>query len=92
MKFEWDEEKNKINMAVHHLSFDDVIPVFGDYYRIEIYDDRFDYGEDRYIVIGMAEDVLFVAYTERGDSTRIISARRANASERRRYDDSKKGY
>ena len=92
MKFEWDEEKNRKNTACHHICFEDAVSVFNDLYRIEFYDDRFCYGEDRFIVIGMAGDILCVVYTERGDRTRIISARRATLRERREYYDRKKGY
>jgi uncharacterized DUF497 family protein len=46
-----------------------------------------DYGEDRFIATGRVEGLLVtVAYTERGDCIRIISARKANANERRTYD------
>ena len=46
-----------------------------------------DYGEDRFLATGLVEDLITtVAYTERGDRIRIISARKANANERRAYD------
>jgi len=50
-------------------------------------DDRQDYGEDRYVIIGMAEGqvLLFVAYTERDERLRIISARRATGDEQEHY-------
>jgi uncharacterized protein len=49
-------------------------------------DDRQDYGEDRYNVIGLVEDhLLFVAYTLRSNRIRIISARLAEPHERRQY-------
>jgi len=49
---------------------------------IDRLDDRENYGEERFVIIGMAEGhiLLFVAYTERGERIRIISARRANAN------------
>jgi uncharacterized protein len=51
-----------------------------------VLDDRQDYGEDRYAIIGMVEDrLLFVAYTMRDDAIRIISARAAEPFERRDY-------
>ena len=89
MIFEWDYEKNEENKKKHHISFETAIRVFHDYYRIEIHDDRFDYGEDRYVVIGMVEQVLSVVYTERGEYTRIISARKATQAERRKYNERK---
>jgi uncharacterized DUF497 family protein len=45
-----------------------------------------DYGEDRYILLGMVGDrLLVVVHTVRGDTVRIISAREAEPHERRRY-------
>ena len=57
--------------------------VFRDPFAIERVDDREDYGEQRFVIIGMAEGnvVLFVAYTEREEHVRIISARRALQNE-----------
>jgi uncharacterized protein len=49
-------------------------------------DDREDYGEERFTIIGMVENrLLFIAYTMRGESIRIISARGAEPHERRSY-------
>lgn len=59
--------------------------VFADPNRIELYDDLHSDEEDRYQVIGRVDEILFVVYTERGDATRLISARYATARERRMY-------
>jgi uncharacterized DUF497 family protein len=61
--------------------------VFKDPFAVERLDDREDYGEERFVIIGAAEGnvVLFVAYTERGDRIRIISARRATQNEQDDY-------
>ena len=61
--------------------------VFKDPFAIERLDDREDYGEARFVLIGMAEGnvVLFVAYTGREDLIRIISARRATQNEQDDY-------
>lgn len=50
-------------------------------------DDRLEYGEERFVMIGMAEGkvLLFVAYTEREERIRIISARRATQNEQDDY-------
>lgn len=58
-----------------------------DPFAVERLDDREDYTEERFIIIGMAEGhvVLFVAYTERGERVRIISARRATQYEQDDY-------
>ena len=86
MKFEWDENKNEINKKKHGISFETATRVFGDKNRVEIYDflhSMFD--EERCITIGMADKVLFVVFTERKDSTRIISARPAEQNEKEFY-------
>ncbi|HEV3036309.1 MAG TPA: BrnT family toxin [Candidatus Angelobacter sp.] len=61
--------------------------VFQDVFALERLDDREDYGEERFVIIGMAEGniLLFVAYTERGERIRIISARRATQHEQDDY-------
>ena len=88
MKFEWDEDKNRINRLKHGIDFNTAIHVFDDENRIEIYDYEHSIDEDRYNTIGLVHDILFVVYTERKDSLRIISARLATAAERRLYYDS----
>lgn len=86
MKIEYDDEKNDWNIKHRRLSFDTAALVFADPYRIEFMDNRFDYGEERYAVIGMVEDVLTVIYTIRHEDTyRIISARKATKKEKERY-------
>jgi uncharacterized DUF497 family protein len=87
--FEWDNEKARENLAQHGIDFNAARFAFSDPRRTEDIDRRFDYGEDRWRTIGMAEGrcmLLFVAYTIRGNGTetiRIISARRADGDERR---------
>lgn len=90
MQFEWDKQKNEENKKKHHICFENAIRVFWDYYRIEILDERMDYGEERYVVIGMVENIISVVYTERGEVTRIISARKATEKERKMYYDCKR--
>lgn len=86
LNFEWDEEKAESNMIKHGISFETAAKVFLDENRIEIYDAvRSDIEEDRFITIGMADEVLFVVYTERQSNIRLISARLANIRERRLY-------
>ncbi|HLJ27082.1 MAG TPA: BrnT family toxin [Candidatus Angelobacter sp.] len=87
MKFEWDEAKAEANWRTHGVSFDLARSVFRDVFAIERSDDREEYGEERFVVIGMMEGqvILFVAYTEREDRVRIISARRATAHEQEDY-------
>lgn len=85
MLFEWDEEKNRINKRKHKISFETAANVFFDEDRIEQLDEFHSDDEERWQVIGMVDEILFVIYTERDDRTRIISARRADKKERRMY-------
>ncbi len=87
MLFEWDEAKAAANWKKHKVSFHDAVRVFADEYRKEYYDAAHSDEEDRYITIGMADNVLFVVYVERREAVRIISARYANRKERRLYYD-----
>ena len=80
--FEWDDEKERINIRKHGISFFDAMGVFDDEFKIEDYDREHSIEEDRWWIIGLVDDVLFVVYTERGDATRIISARPATKQER----------
>ncbi|MBR4151428.1 MAG: BrnT family toxin [Selenomonadaceae bacterium] len=83
--FEWDEEKNRINKRKHNVSFETAANVFLDEDRIEQPDEFHSDDEERWQVIGMVDEILFVIYTKREEKTRIISARKANAKERRKY-------
>lgn len=85
--FEWDDNKEKINIQKHGLSFSTAYNVFNDINRIEYYDEKHSIDEERYIVLGLVQNVLFVVCTDRKDSTRIISARLATAKERSMYYD-----
>ncbi len=87
MNFDWDAAKAASNKAKHGVSFNVATRVFFDIGRIEIYDGREDYGEDRWVTIGYADPaVLFVVYTVRHEETiRIISARKAVPYEQKRY-------
>jgi uncharacterized protein len=87
MKFEWDPQKNQANIAKHHLDFADAPKIFRLPLRIAL-DERQNYGEDRWIGIGMLEGrVVVVVFTEPNEETiRIISLRRALPYERTRYE------
>ena len=66
MEFEWDEAKNRQNIAKHGVSFKDAIKIF-EGFTFDAHDGRFDYGEERTISIGMAGNVavLVVVHTDR---------------------------
>jgi uncharacterized protein len=87
MQFEWNEAKNLENIRKHEIDFADVSEMFESPMLIEP-DDRFDYGEDRWIGIGfLGNGVAVVVWTERSDDViRVISARRANRYERQRLE------
>jgi uncharacterized protein len=89
MRFEWDEEKNRRNLAKHKVSFETASLVFDDPQMASV-QDRMVEGEERWQTVGMvAGTVLLVAHTYRGEAggevIRLISARKAIASERRVY-------
>ena len=84
--FEWDPEKAAANERLHGVSFDVATGVFTDPFAVELIDDREDYGEVRYVIIGMVDRrLLYVAYTMRGEAIRIISVRGAEPYERKQY-------
>jgi uncharacterized DUF497 family protein len=86
-EFEWDDDKAEANLRRRKISFQAASRVFDDPLVLLEQDFSEDYGEDRFIAVGRVEGLLItVAYTEQGDRIRIISARKANASERRAYD------
>jgi hypothetical protein len=90
MLFEWDEEKERINIAKHGIDFETAARVFADENRLELYDARHSDEEDRYMAIGMIGDVMYivtVVFTERNEAIRLISARKATKQERKLYYD-----
>jgi uncharacterized DUF497 family protein len=87
MKYEWDEVKRQSNIDRHKVDFIDVLPLFANPETIRLEDNRRDYGEIRYILLGEIDERLFqIAYTIRGSVIRLISARRGNKRERRIYE------
>ncbi len=91
MRITWDPEKNEANQARHHLSFEEAAKVFAlpEQFRFTAYDKEHSQDEDRWISVGLiAKGVVVVVYVIRGqadDEYRIISARLADADERRAY-------
>ncbi len=84
--FEWDAAKAIANGERHGVTFEAARAAFKDPFALDWLDESEDYGEDRFVVLGMAEGrLLYVAYTMRGESIRMISARLAEPFERRRY-------
>ncbi len=86
MQFEWDEQKRITNIRKHGFDFRDARKVFRSPMLVAP-DDQYDYGEDRWIGIGMLEGrVVVVIFTERNDTIRIISIMKALTHERIRYE------
>ena len=81
----WDEEKRRANIRDHGIDFHDAWEIFKGP-LVEYLDDREDYGEERWIAVGMTGSLfLQVVYTWRGPKIRIISARKANRNDQRRW-------
>jgi uncharacterized protein len=84
--FAWDDGKAAQNWRDHAVTFEMARDVFRDPFAIEWEDLAQDPNEERYAAIGMVEGrLLFVGYTIRGDKIRIITARKAEPYERRKY-------
>ncbi|MCI8969223.1 MAG: BrnT family toxin [Lachnospiraceae bacterium] len=76
-----------MNKEKHKISFETAAYVFDDPYYIEMFDFEHSVDEDRYIAIGRVGDIVFVVFTERKDTIRLISARLATNAERSLYYD-----
>ncbi len=86
MEFEWDPKKAESNLRKHAIPFDYAVRIFLDNNRLERVDNRTDYGETRWITIGLVNDQeIAVSYTLRNETIRIISARKAERHERENY-------
>ena len=85
--FEWDEQKAERNQSKHSVNFPFATRVFDDENRLTVLDYRYDYGETRYITLAKIENrVYVVAFTLRLSNIRLISARKANKKEVKRYE------
>jgi len=88
-RFEWDDNKNRMNRAKHGVPFETARRVFEDPNLITRQDRHFE-GEQRRQTIGYVDGVLAVPHTtvelEPNEIIRIISARRATAGERKLYE------
>lgn len=87
MKFEWDEDKRQSNIRKHGIDFQEAHEIF-DNPMLRRIDDRFNYGEDRWVALGMTHKcVVLVVYTELDVETiKIISIRKATKNERKTYE------
>ena len=88
LKFEWDENKSKLNLNKHGVDFKEGKTVFNDPFAVTIDDPDHSDLEERYIDIGISSKgrILVVWYTERNDNIRIIGCRKATRFEREQYE------
>ena len=87
MEFEWDNKKSQINYEKHGLSFSDAPIVFSSEI-VNFVDDRYPYGEERWITLGkLMGRVVVVVHTSRRKVIRIISMRKANEREKKIYEE-----
>ena len=88
MQFEWDPAKGIENASKHGVEFTEAMTTFGDPLEVVIPDPDHSSGERRFLSVGLssAGGLLVVAYTERQQRIRLISAREATARERKAYE------
>ena len=85
MDISFDPAKRAANLAKHGLDLADAAQVFAGL-KFTMQDDRFDYGEDRFITMGLLDGRMVVCiWTDRGDTRRVISLRKANDREEARF-------
>ena len=85
MEFEWDDNKNRENIHKHQIDFLDAWRIFESPILRKL-DQRKDYGEKRWIGLGILfESIVVIVFTIRGEKIRIISIRKANHHERTIY-------
>lgn len=88
MRSEFDPDKDAVNQEKHGVSLAFGIDVLSDANRLDVIDVRFDYAEERFISYGRVDGRIWVCvFTLRGDIHRVISVRKANDRETRRYHD-----
>jgi uncharacterized DUF497 family protein len=89
VEFEWDQKKEAKNIRKHKVTFSEAATVLGDTLSTTVPDPDHSEEEDRYITIGLSQRhrLLIVAHTERGERTRIISARPLTSAEREAYEE-----
>ena len=93
IQFEWNIEKENINITRHKLNFTDASHVFADVFQLNLYDADHSDDEDRWVVIGEIPvmKIVVVVHTlaqgQHGEDSRvrIISARKATRKEREAY-------
>jgi len=89
MELEWDDNKSRVNLSKHSVSFEEAKTVFDDPFYVDFYDPDHSDDEERFIIVGLSQHgrLLIVSYTERGQRIRLISARTATRQERNAYEE-----
>ena len=89
LRFEWDEQKAKRNLKKHGVSFEEAATVFGDPLSMTIADPVHSTVEQRWVTMGLThrERLVVVVHTNRGNTIRLISARKATRREKRAYEE-----
>ena len=89
MEFEWDTDKADGNLTKHQVSFEEAKTVFDDPLFVIFADPDHSAEENRFLIMGTSNQgrLLVVAYTERSQNIRLISARRATRQEQRVYEE-----
>lgn len=88
MNYEWDEVKERLNIAKHNVDFTEAKSVFADEYGLVVFDKEHSNDEERFYLLGISnkERILLVVHCyKEGDIIRIISARKATAREKEQY-------
>lgn len=89
LKFEWNNNKARLNLKQHNVTFDEASTVFYNPLAKIFDDSRHSLSEVREIIIGnsIRGRLLFVAFTKRKNSIRIFSARNVTKRERKEYEE-----
>lgn len=89
LRFDWDKEKNRVNQKKHKVSFEEAVTVFSDENGLLIDDPDHSETEDRFILMGVSSSLRILVvchcYRQKSENIRIISARKADRSERKMY-------
>ena len=91
MRFEWNQDKNILNLLKDGVDFEESMSVFDDGFALIIEDHAHSSFERREIIVGQSSEnrLLYVVFSERGNGIRIISARKLTSAEKRRYEKGK---
>jgi uncharacterized protein len=86
--FAWDDRKAEANRKKHGVGFDEAQEIFGDSLSLTVADPAHSKGEERFVTVGQSRkgELFVVVHADKGETIRIISARRATAKERKDYE------